>query len=153
VPLSPERALSRLGVFSWQRVPGGAVPVASGLDGKAASRVSLDRSQFSPGAYVVVVSFQGVSADLYDQIVVEAYRHIPPDHYVPPQGHLGVFFGLTQDDLDHWPARQERLMQAPADGGKLVDYPVPPYPDGRHLLVIQTSDPVTACSLSASESS
>jgi hypothetical protein len=153
VPLSGDRALSTLGVFIWRRVPGGAEPVATGLDGKEASHVSVERSQFAAGLYLVLVSFQGVGAYLYDQVLGEVYHHVPPDRYVPPEGHLGLFVGLTQDDVDHWATRQDRLMRTPADGGKLVDYPVAPYPDGRHLLVIQTPDPETACSLSASQSS
>ena len=152
VPLLQERSLSSLAVFEWRRDAGGVRPVATGLTGALASAAQLDRSPHSAGGYVVTVAFDGPGSELLDQVLAEVERWVPPDRYVPPEGHLGIFVGLTQEDLDYWAARQARLMRLPVDGGKLVDYLVSLGPDGRHLLPISVgADLVTGCSLSATE--
>jgi hypothetical protein len=150
VPLLAERSLANLGVFEWRRLAGGVRPEATGLTGALATGKQLQPSPIPGGGYLVAVEFEGAGSQVLDRVLAEVEKNVPPDRYVPPEGHLGIFVALTQDDLDHWPERQARLMQPPVDGGKLVDYPISIGPDGRHLLVFSVgADLVTGCSLSA----
>ena len=67
---------------------------------------------------------------------------------IPPEGHIGIFLGLTDSDIAAWPPLEQTLMQPVSNGGKLVSNPVLIEPTTNGQLVIG-SDLETGCSLTA----
>jgi hypothetical protein len=157
VRLLPERQLKYLGVYSWQRQGSGYRPVPTGLTGgmAASTRIAplsqIERIQGDPpNDNYVVVQYGGAGASLLRSVTQTASAAAQAGQTVPPEGHMGIFLGLTDSDIAAWPSMEQTLMLPITSGGKLVSNPVALAAiTGGELMIFVGSDLGTGCSLTA----
>jgi hypothetical protein len=157
VHLSADRQLKYLAVYSWQPHDNSYRPAPTKLTGSLAdsSRIAplsqIERIQGDfPNDNYVVLQYIGDGASLLRSVTQTASAAIQVGQSVPPEGHMGIFLGLTDSDIAAWPSVEQALMQPVSSGGKLVSNPVvlESITSGQ-LMIFVGSDLETGCSLTA----
>jgi hypothetical protein len=143
-----------LAFYTWQRAGADVRPASTGLSGAQAVTSEIERPQFDdPHDYAVMLTFTGADADRLRQITKAASSLAIVSQPVPPEAHIGIFLGLTDQDLTAWDSVKSRVMEPVSKGGKLVSNPaVLETINSGQVLIWVGSDLETGCSLTARSS-
>jgi hypothetical protein len=140
-----------LAFYSWQRSGADYKPAPTGLSGSQAVKSEIQSPQFdAPSEYAVLMTFAGADADRLRQVTQAASSSVVKSQTVPPEGHIGIFLGLTDQDLTTWDSVKSGVMEPVPKGGKLVSNPAVLEPiNSGQVLIWVGSDRETGCSLTA----
>jgi preprotein translocase subunit SecD len=101
-------------------------PQLTGLTGDMVSSANAGLDQNGVN-WVVNVTFNSQGTDLFGKLTTDAVNACPDSSSNPqcPQRSLGIWVGLTQQDIDQWddPSAVAKLTADPSQGGKLLTNP------------------------------
>jgi hypothetical protein len=130
-PAAPEPALAlsgNLAVTQWVSDPSvvngphpGYRPQLATFDSSMVTGARVIAAPHGRGTWAVSVTLNARGRQTVAELTTAAADACPAGDC--PEGHLTLWAGLTQDDVDHWNERAAALSRPVAEGGKLLADP------------------------------